>query len=171
MEPAWNVFTACLDGPHPTLALQLSCRVNHHRIGSKRSIERSATRMKDGLGSKRPSATHWSSSAERSRILSGGFAVKSPVPPRRLCPLDIPPEAVAEAVGQHLRKIYANWADEPLAVLDGKTPREAIQTRQGLEQVKLLLHTYEHGERKQAENQLRPAVSYDFLWHELGITP
>ena len=63
------------------------------------------------------------------------------MPPRRLCPLDIPPEAVAEAVGQHLRKIYANWADEPLAVLDGKTPREAIQTRQGLEQVKLLLHT------------------------------
>jgi hypothetical protein len=89
-----------------------------------------------------------------------------PAPP----PPDLPPEAVAQALGQHVRTMYANWADAPLPVLDGKTPREAIQTRQGLEQVKFLLHTYEHGERTQAENQHRPAVSYDFLWRELGIS-
>jgi hypothetical protein len=40
-----------------------------------------------------------------------------------------------------------------------------------LEQVKFLLHTYEHGEIQQAKNQQRPPVSYDFLWRELGITP
>lgn len=91
--------------------------------------------------------------------------------PKSPPPLDIPPEEVAEALRQHVRKVYANWADEPLPVLDGKTPREAIRTRPGLEQVKFLLHTYEHGERTQAENQHRPAVSYDFLWRELGITP
>jgi hypothetical protein len=96
---------------------------------------------------------------------------KPGAPAKAMPPLDIPPEAVAEALGQHVRKVYANCADEPLPVLDGKTPREAIQTRQGLEQVKFLLHTYEHGERTQAESQHRPAVSYDFLWRKLGITP
>ncbi|MCK7518457.1 MAG: hypothetical protein MZV64_12435 [Ignavibacteriales bacterium] len=49
--------------------------------------------------------------------------------------------------------------------------REAIKTPEGLEQGEFLLHTYEHGEAKQAEAQSRNPVSYDFLWRELGITP
>jgi hypothetical protein len=78
---------------------------------------------------------------------------------------------IAEVIGKRIRQLYADWADQPLPVLDNKTPREAIQTPEGLEQVKFLLHTYEHGEIQQAKNQQRPPVSYDFLWRELGITP
>ena len=52
-----------------------------------------------------------------------------------------------------------------------RTPREAIKTPEGLEQVKFLLRTYEHGEVQQAQDQHRPPVSYDFLWHKLGIAP
>jgi hypothetical protein len=47
--------------------------------------------------------------------------------------------------------------------LADKTPREAIETPEGLEQVKFLLHTYEHGEAQQAKIQHRAPVSYDFL--------
>jgi hypothetical protein len=72
---------------------------------------------------------------------------------------------------KHIRQLYADWADQPLPALDGRTPRQAIQTPDGLEQVKFLLHTYEHGESQQAKAQQRPAVSYEFLWQELGITP
>jgi hypothetical protein len=85
--------------------------------------------------------------------------------------MDIPPEVVAEALDQRIRQLYADWADQPLPALDGRTPREAIKTQEGLERVKFLLHTYEHGEMQQAKQQHRAAVSYEFLWRELGITP
>lgn len=92
-------------------------------------------------------------------------------PPKPGPPLEIPPAVMTEALDRRIRQLYANWADQPLPALDGRTPREAIQTAEGLEQVKFLLHTYEHGEMKQAREQRRTPVSYDFLWSELGITP
>jgi hypothetical protein len=56
-------------------------------------------------------------------------------------------------------------------ILGDKTPREAIQTPEGLEQVKFLLDAYEHGEAQKAKAQQRAPVSYDFLWQSVGITP
>ena len=81
------------------------------------------------------------------------------------------PEVITEVIGNRVRQLYAGWADQPLPILDNRTPREAIETAEGLEQVKFLLHTYEHGEMQQAKDQHRPPVSYDFLWRELGIKP
>ena len=92
--------------------------------------------------------------------------VPTPSPPAQLSP-----EAITEVIGSRVRQLYAGWADQPLPILDNRTPREAIETAEGLEQVKFLLHTYEHGEMKQAKEQHRPPVSYDFLWRELGIKP
>lgn len=83
----------------------------------------------------------------------------------------IPAEAMTELVQKQIRRLYADWADEPLPALDGRTPREAIQDPDGLAQVKFLLHTYEHGEAQQAKAQQRAPVSYDFLWRALGIRP
>ena len=86
-------------------------------------------------------------------------------------PAQLPPEVMTEIIEKHIRQFYADWADQPLPALDDRTPREAIKTPEGLEQVKFLLHTYEHGEAQQAQDQHRPPVSYDFLWHKLGIAP
>ncbi len=91
--------------------------------------------------------------------------------PKTAATYEISPEVISEVIEKRIRQLYADWADQPLPALDGKTPREAIQTAEGLEQVKFLLHTYEHGEAQQAKAQQRPAVSYQFLWQELGITP
>jgi hypothetical protein len=88
-----------------------------------------------------------------------------------LPPVELPPEVVTEVIGNRIRQLYADWAEQPIAVLDNRTPREAIKTPEGLEQVKFLLHTYEHDEIQQAKNQHRSPVSYDFLWRELGIIP
>lgn len=83
---------------------------------------------------------------------------------------DLPPEVIAQAIEQVLHRHYANWADETIPALDGRTPRQAITTPPGLERVKGLLREYEEGERQQSAAQGRPAVSYQFLWDALGIS-
>jgi hypothetical protein len=86
-------------------------------------------------------------------------------------PVEMPPEMLTEIIEKRIRQLYADWADKPLPILGDRTPREAIQTQEGLEQVKFLLHTYEHGEVQQAKAQHRAPVSYEFLWQSVGITP
>jgi hypothetical protein len=93
---------------------------------------------------------------------------KAPAPPP---PAEIPPEAMTEIIEASIRRLYANWADQPLPLLGDRTPRQAIATPEGLEQVKYLLRTYEHGEVRQAKAQNRSPVSYDFLWRQLGLKP
>jgi Protein of unknown function (DUF2384) len=82
-----------------------------------------------------------------------------------------PPEVMTEAIERRIHQLYADWADRPLAALDGQTPREAIKTPEGLERVKYLLRTYEQSEARQSKEQQRMPASYDFLWRALGITP
>jgi hypothetical protein len=82
---------------------------------------------------------------------------------------DLPPEQLALAVEQLMRRHYANWCDEPIPALDGRTPRQAMTTPAGLERVKGLLREYEDGERHQSAAQGRPPFSYQFLWDALGI--
>ena len=84
-------------------------------------------------------------------------------------PETLPPEILTEFIEKRIHQLYADWADKPLPVLGDRTPCEAIQTPEGLEQVKFLLHTYEHGEAQQAKDQNRAPVSYEFLWQSLGI--
>jgi hypothetical protein len=97
--------------------------------------------------------------------LQPGDAPESPAPG------PLPPEMLSELIEKRISQLYINWADEPLPILGDITPREAIQTPEGLKQVKFLLHTYEQGEAQQAQAQNRAPVSYDFLWQSLGITP
>jgi hypothetical protein len=86
-------------------------------------------------------------------------------------PVELPPEMLTEIIEKRIRQLYADWADKPLPILGDRTPRKAIQTPEGLEQVKFLLRTYEHGEAQQAKAQHRAPVSYEFLWQSVGITP
>lgn len=87
----------------------------------------------------------------------------------RGAPVELPPEQLGEIIAQALRNSYANWADEPIPALGGRTPRQAITTPAGLERVKGLLRQYEAGEAEQARAQGRSEVSFQFLWDALGI--
>ena len=71
---------------------------------------------------------------------------------------------------QFYRQTYANWTDEPIPALKGKTPRQAIRSKAGRRDVVELLRSYEYGEREQAERQRRDPVDLSFLWEELGIS-
>ncbi len=104
-------------------------------------------------------------SLARAHAGGDGDAPRAAAPPSP----DLPPEVVAQAMAQFIRRHYANWCDETIPVLGGITPRQAIATPAGLERVKGLLREYEDGERRQSTAQGRPAVSYQFLWDALGI--
>lgn len=82
----------------------------------------------------------------------------------------LPPELLAQALEQLIRRHYARWCDEAIPALGGLAPRQAIVTSAGLERVKGLLGEYEDGEQRQSAAQGRPAVSYQFLWDALGIS-
>ena len=84
---------------------------------------------------------------------------------------DLPPELATSAVRQALMRIYADWPDEPMPILDGRSPREAIVTPAGLERVRGLLRTYQRDENRQAQLQQREPVSLQFLWDALGLAP
>jgi hypothetical protein len=61
---------------------------------------------------------------------------------------------------------YADWCDEPIPALDGKTPREAVQTAFGRIEVVELLKDYENSNAR-----LPPQQQYDYgwMWDALGL--
>jgi len=95
-------------------------------------------------------------------------AANGSAPPTEALP-ELPPEALAEAIEQVLRRSYANWADEALPALGTRTPRQAIATPAGLERVKGLLRSYAANEKRMAAEQGRREISFDFLWESLGL--
>ncbi len=83
--------------------------------------------------------------------------------------VDLHPDIIANLIEQRIHHFYANWSNEPIPALDGKTPREAITTASGLERVKGLIRSYEEGEELQAAEQGRREISFAFLWNSIGL--
>lgn len=80
-----------------------------------------------------------------------------------------PPEPLAELEPLLLdfkRRHYADWADQPLPALAGRTPREAIRTTPGRRAVDLLLREMENHEQR-----FGGKASFDFsgLRRSLGL--
>jgi len=82
-------------------------------------------------------------------------------------PAEIPPKEMSRAILELKKKHYADWADHPLPPLGGRTPREAVRTRAGREQVDLLIKDCENRESREPEGQ-----RYDFsvLRRELRLS-
>ena len=74
------------------------------------------------------------------------------------------PEAT-ELLRAYKERHYADWIDQPLPVLRGQTPREAVRTKTGRERVDVLLKELENHESRLAEGaqfdfaRLRAALS------------
>ncbi len=51
---------------------------------------------------------------------------------------EVPPE-VLDLVADHMRSYYRRWLDEKIPALGGKTPRQAVRTKQGRGRVALLI--------------------------------
>ena len=101
----------------------------------------------------------------RARVQAPHAQVKS----SSAMPAGLDAETLAAAMEAVIKRTYANWTDEPIPVLEGRTPRQAIQSVAGMERVKGLLRSYEDGEAQQASQQGRREISYQFLWDVLGL--
>lgn len=76
--------------------------------------------------------------------------------------------ALLDAMHDCLDDYYEDWLDTAIPALSGKTPRKAVRSKKGREQVVELLKQME-----QMEARKPPEEQYDFLWlwDELGLEP
>ena len=102
-------------------------------------------------------------------LSTAGTSAARPGPSVQL-PEGLDPQELAQALAAVVRRSYANWADEPIPALGGRAPRQAIADPTGLERVKGLLRSYEDGEARNAAQQRRGEISYQFLWDQLGLS-
>jgi len=81
-------------------------------------------------------------------------------------PPGLSPDEANAVILDFKRRHYADWPDQPLPALGGKTPRTAVRSKAGREQVDLLLKEMESSEGQSPEGQ-----RFDFseLRRELGI--
>jgi hypothetical protein len=80
----------------------------------------------------------------------------------------IPFELPTEFTQQQLHRLYRDWADQPLPLLKGKTPRECLQTESGRQAVIDCLLEYEDCDMA-PEGEEAGAARFEFLWRELGL--
>jgi hypothetical protein len=76
-------------------------------------------------------------------------------------------EEMRTLLHQAMDNVYRDWADTPVPMLHGKTPRQAVADPEGRQRVIDLLKLYENNEARNP-----PEQRYDFtwMWRELGLT-
>ena len=83
----------------------------------------------------------------------------------------IPTEEALRVMHAYLDEHYRCTLDEPLPVLDGKSPREAAATAKGRRRVIDWLKQLENAEHRRAVQQGYRPYDTAWIWRELGIEP
>jgi hypothetical protein len=73
---------------------------------------------------------------------------------------------LTQAIYEH---IYRTWADDPIPIFAGRTPRQMLRTASGREQVADLLRSYEENEEQEARREKREPASFEFLRRAVGL--
>ncbi len=81
----------------------------------------------------------------------------------------VPTEDERRVIESLLRNHYERWIDEPLPVLDGKTPRQAAATVEGRAKVEELIKNIENIEARKRLNQ-EISVDLSFLRQRLSAS-
>lgn len=130
------------------------------RCNSRERLERWKGRLNQALGGaarhKADSFTDGQAAMKGARARPGA----SSGPPQAL-----PPE-LQQAVAEHLRGMMRSWVDEPIPLLGNKTPREAVRSQRGRDQVTELLLNQE---KAFASNPQFAPVDLTAIWNELGL--
>jgi hypothetical protein len=137
-------------------------------FGSKLRLETNSVERADSLRQRLESACG-DSIRHLAREHSDAFSLlahseESPDPGEQ--PSEIPPAEANNLIREYKEKHYADWADQPLPALEGRTPREAVRTKAGRGSVDLLLKDCENHEARTPEGQ-----RFDFsgLRRDLGL--
>jgi len=81
-------------------------------------------------------------------------------------PVDLPPE-LEEAMHQMMRKHMVDWLDEPIPMLDGKTPRQAVRSQKGRDDV---THMLVRQQQIFDANPQTAGVDLSEIWQALGLS-
>jgi hypothetical protein len=95
-----------------------------------------------------------------SRAKSGG---------EEAAPETIPPEIAGPLLRQFLDDHYRKCLNQPIGMLDGRTPRQAVRSKKGREQVVAWLKYLENGAARQARDDPSAAYDLSWMWEELGV--
>lgn len=82
----------------------------------------------------------------------------------------IDPEIAAEVIHNMLDQHYHQCLDEPIPVLDNKTPRQCARSKKGREQVVEWLKHLENNEQRRASRQGQTPYDSGWMWDELKLT-
>jgi hypothetical protein len=82
---------------------------------------------------------------------------------------DLPPEIAEQAIHSYLDDHYQRALDDPLPILDGKTPRQAVKTKKGRAQVVDWLKLLENTESRRAAGQGHKPYDMAWMWRTLKI--
>jgi len=81
----------------------------------------------------------------------------------------IPPEVQEQLLKKYFDEHYRQTLDEPLPALGDKTPREAVKTEKGREEVIDWLKNLENNEQRRAASQKQKPYDSVWMWEELGL--
>lgn len=92
-------------------------------------------------------------------------------------PEDIPPENPGDKIpievqqqiySQFMQKHCEKWLNEKIPALDGKTPKQAVQSTDGMRRVAELLKSFENIEAHNKKDG-RPFYDLSWMWDRLGL--
>lgn len=81
----------------------------------------------------------------------------------------VDPEIAAEVMRDYLDQHYRRCLDQPIPMLDNKTPRQCARSKQGREKVIEWLKYLENNEQRRAANQGQKPYDSGWMWKELKL--
>lgn len=84
-------------------------------------------------------------------------------------PEAVPPEIAGPLLEQFMDGHYQQCLSQPIGMLDGKTPRQAVRSKKGREQVVAWLKYLENTTARRARDEEAAAYDFTWMWEELGI--
>lgn len=82
---------------------------------------------------------------------------------------EIPPEVAAQILHGYLDDHYRRTLDDPLPILDDKTPRHAVKTKKGRRLVIEWLKYLENSECRRATGESQAPYDMTWMWRELKL--
>ncbi len=82
---------------------------------------------------------------------------------------EIPPEIAAQIIREHFDNHYRRLLENPVPVLDGKAPRQAVKTKKGRGQVIEWLKYLENSEHRRANGEGQEPYDMTWMWRELKL--
>ncbi len=81
----------------------------------------------------------------------------------------IDPEVASEIIHDYLDNHYRNILDQPIPMLDDKSPRQCARSKKGRKKVIEWLKSLENNEQRRAASQGQKPYDSNWMWVDLGL--